>query len=70
MELVKAWQMADSISHRRIFKADRTWIFNAIGLVGNRKSWKLVRIFETKRKGKKKLIPVWNVPELLTVANY
>ena len=69
MELVKAWQMADSITHGRIFKADRTWIFNAIGLSETGNHGKVVRIFQSRRKGKK-LIPVWKVPELLTAANY
>lgn len=32
MELVKAWQMADSVPHRGIFKADSTRLFDAIRL--------------------------------------
>jgi hypothetical protein len=32
MELVKAWQMADGVPHRRIFKADSTRLFNAARL--------------------------------------
>jgi hypothetical protein len=45
--------MADSISHRRIFKADRTWIFNAIGLPETGNHGKVVRIFQSKREEKK-----------------
>jgi hypothetical protein len=52
MELVKARQMADSISHRRIFKADRTWIFNAIGLSETGSHKKLIRIFQTEGREK------------------
>ena len=47
----------------------RTWIFNAIGLSETGNHGKVVRIFQSRRKGKK-LIPVWKVPELLTAANY
>jgi hypothetical protein len=45
MELVKARQMPDSISHRRIFKADETRIFNAFGLSETGNHGKVIRIF-------------------------
>jgi hypothetical protein len=52
MKLVKAWQMADGISHRGIFKADGTWLLDAIRLLGTEKHEKLVRIFK-QREGNK-----------------